>query len=131
MPSTLPAAHPSSAEQSAAAFRAFLRIAELWQLGVEQQLSLLGQPARSTYYKWKKDGAEQLPQDTLERLSYVLGIYKALQILFPDPARADGWLRRPNEAPLFAGRTAMERMLRGHVADLFVVRQYLDAQLGG
>ena len=123
--------HVAPAEPSAAAFRAFLEIARLWNLNVEQQLALLGQPSRSTFYKWKKDGPDQLPQDTLERLSYVLGIYKALQILFPDPKRADEWLWRPNDAPSFEGRPAMERMLRGHVADLYVVRQYLDAQLGG
>jgi hypothetical protein len=114
-----------------AGFRAFLRIAELWQLSVDEQLLLLGQPARSTYFKWKKDGPAELPADTQERLSYVLGIYKALQILLPDAARADEWVRKPNDAPLFGGRSALERMLSGQVADLYVVRQYLDAQLGG
>jgi hypothetical protein len=131
MPTNLPLTAPAPGNSGVAAFRAFLRIAELWQLNVEQQLVLLGQPARSTYYKWKKEGAEQLPQDTLERLSYVLGIYKALQILFPDPTRADAWMWRPNEGPLFGGRPAIERLLRGQVSDLYVVRQYLDAQLGG
>ena len=72
-----------------------------------------------------------LPQDTLERISYVLGIYRALQILLPDPERADVWVRRPNDAPLFGGASALDRMLGGQVADLFVVRQYLDAELGG
>lgn len=114
-----------------AAFRAFLRLAELWRLSTDEQLVLLGSPARSTYFKWKKEGAAHLSADTLERLSYLLGIFKALQILFPDPARADAWLRRPNEAPLFGGGTALERLLAGHVSDLYVVRQYLDAQLGG
>jgi hypothetical protein len=131
MPTSLRAPAPGLAEQSAAALRAFLEIARLWKLSAEQQLALLGQPARSTFYKWKKDGAEQLPPDTLERISYVLGVYKALQILFPDPARADEWVWRPNDAPMFGGRPAIERMLRGHVADLYEVRRYLDAQLGG
>jgi hypothetical protein len=131
MPTSLSAPAPSHAEQAGAAFRAFLEIARLWKLSTDQQLALLGQPARSTYYKWKKEGAEQLPPDTLERISYVLGVYKALQILFPDPARADEWVLRPNDAPMFAGRPAIERMLRGHVADLYEVRRYLDAQLGG
>ena len=129
---TLPLPRTSAgAAPDAAAFRAFLRIAELWQLGVEEQLVLLGRPARSTYFKWKKDGAAQLGADTLERLSYVLGIYKALQILFPVAERADAWIRRPNDAAPFAGRSALARMLGGQVADLYVVRQYLDAQLGG
>lgn len=116
---------------SGPALRAFFRIAELWGLSVEEQMTLLGIGARSTYYKWKKNTNALLPKDTLERISYILGIYKALQILLPDPAAADGWIRRPNAAPLFAGRSALERMLSGHVADLFVVRQYLDAQRGG
>jgi hypothetical protein len=71
-----------------------------------------------------------LPRDTLERLSYLLGIYKALQLLLPEAQAADEWIRRPNEAPLFGGRSALERMLSGNVADLYLVRQYLDAQRG-
>jgi hypothetical protein len=68
--------------------------------------------------------------DTLERLSYLLGIYKALQILLPDPQAADEWVRKSNSAPPFGGDSALERMLSGQVADLYVVRQYLDAQRG-
>ena len=69
-------------------------------------------------------------RDVLERVSYVLGIYKALQILLPDERAADAWVHQPNTAPLFAGRPALDRMLSGNVADLFVVRSYLDAQRG-
>lgn len=117
---------------SAAAMRAFGNIASLWQLGLDQQLTLLGDPPRSTYYKWKKDpSGAHLGRDTLERVSYILGIYKALQILLPDEKAADGWIRRPNAAPLFGGKSALDRMLSGNVADLYVVRQYLDAMRGG
>ncbi len=94
-------------------------------------MTLLGMTARSTFFKWKRDPGSVLPKDTPERISYILGIYKALQILLPDEEAADEWVRRPNTAPLFAGRSALDRMLSGHVADLFVVRQYLDAQRGG
>lgn len=111
--------------------RAFLRIAQLWGLSTDQQMTLLGVTARSTFFKWKRDPDTVLPRDTLERISYILGIYKALQILLPDEAAADAWIRRPNTAPLFGGETALDRMLSGQVADLFVVRQYLDAQRGG
>lgn len=113
------------------ALRAFFRIAQLWKLSVPEQVRLLGTPARSTYFKWKKEGVEHLPKDTLERISYILGIYKALQVLFRDSAAADEWVRRPNAAPIFGGASALERMLSGNVADLYVVRRYLDAQLGG
>lgn len=116
---------------SGPALRAFFRIAELWDLDSDQQMVLLGLAARSTFYKWKKDANATLPKDTLERISYLLGIYKSLQILLPNEAAADAWVKQPNAAPLFAGRSALERMLSGHVADLYVVRQYLDAQRGG
>jgi hypothetical protein len=114
----------------AAGLRAFARIADLWHLSIPEQLALLGIGSRSTYYKWRKDPHPRLPRDTLERLSYLLGIYKALQLLLPEAQAADEWIRRPNEAPLFGGRSALERMLSGNVADLYLVRQYLDAQRG-
>ena len=72
----------------------------------------------------------RLPRDTLERISYILGIYKALQLLLPDTRAADEWIRRPNEAAVFGGRSALDRMLSGNVSDLYDVRQYLDAQRG-
>ena len=116
---------------SGPALRSFLQIAELWNLNVEEQMTLLGLRSRSTYFKWKKDPEIQLPKDTLERISYILGIYKALQILLPDNKAADRWVRQPNTAPLFGGQSALSRMLSGQVADLYVVRKYLDAQRGG
>jgi hypothetical protein len=113
------------------ALRTFFRIAELWRLSVPEQMTLLGLGSRSTYFKWKKDGTDVIPRDTLERLSYLFGIYKALQLLIPDERAADAWVRRPNAAPLFSGRSALERMLSGNVSDLYEVRRYLDAQRGG
>jgi hypothetical protein len=72
-----------------------------------------------------------LPRDTLERLSNLLGIYKSLQILLPDAAAADAWVRQPNSAAPFGGRSALERMLAGNVSDLNLVRRYLDGVRGG
>jgi len=116
---------------SGPALRTFFRIAGLWGLSVEEQMTVLGLSARSTFFKWRKDPNVTLPRDTLERISYVLGIYKALQVLLPDERAADAWVKRPNAAAPFGGRSALERMLSGQVADLFVVRRYLDAQRGG
>ncbi len=115
---------------AAAGLRAFSRIAELWKLSIAEQLTLLGIASRSTYFKWRRDPAARIPRDTLERLSYLLGIYKALQLLLPTGMAADDWVRRPNQEPLFGGRSALDRMLSGHVADLYLVRQYLDSQRG-
>ena len=116
---------------SGPALRTFFRIAVLWGLSVDDQMTLLGGTARSTFFKWKKDPNTVLPRDTLERISYIVGIYKALQVLLPDEQEADEWIKRPNEAPMFAGQPALDRMRSGQVADLFVVRQHLDAQRVG
>lgn len=110
--------------------RTFFRIAEAWGLSAKEQITLLGSPPRSTFYAWKRAEDLSLPRDTLERLSYIFGIYKALQILLPRAEAADAWIKKPNSAALFGGRSALERMLSGQVADLYVVRQYLDAQRG-
>jgi hypothetical protein len=113
------------------ALRTFWRIAEAWRLDAAEQATLLG-IGRTTLYQWKQGKvANALDRHVLERLSYVFGIYAALQILLPAATEADAWVRKPNSAPLFGGRPALERMLGGQVADLFVVRQYLDAQRGG
>ncbi len=121
---------PTSADAGAAALRTFWRLADAWQLSVAEQMTLLG-VGRSALYLWKQGKAGPLDRHVLERLSYLFGIYAALQLLLPEQARADTWLRKPNSAPLFGGRSALQRMLGGQVADLYVVRQYLDAQRGG
>ena len=117
-------------ELGGAALRAFFRLADAWELRIVDQRKLLGGPPESTFYKWKREQDGTPGRDVIERISYLLGIYKGLHILFSDPAQADAWVHRPNQAPLFGGQTAMERMLSGNVADLYVVRQYLDAQRG-
>ena len=126
-----PSAAPDRKGLSGPALRTFFRITALWGLSVDEQMTLLGVTARSTFFKWKKNPNTVLPKDALERISYVLGIYKAIQILLPDEKAADEWVNRPNTAPPFGGRSALDRMMSGQVADLFVVRQYLDAQRGG
>lgn len=109
--------------------RGFFRIADLWGLSPGQMQVILGSPSRSTFYGWKKGAGGLLPRDTLERISYVVGVYKALQVLFPDPHQADAWIKKPNQA--FGGRSALDRMLAGNVADLQAVRSYVDYVRGG
>lgn len=120
----------SSANAAAAALRTFWRLAEAWKLTPAEQMTLLG-VGKSALYQWKQGRVGPLDRHVLERLSYLFGIYAALQVLLPEAQRADEWIRRPNSAPIFGGRSALERMLGGQVADLYVVRQYLDAQRGG
>ena len=113
-----------------AALRTFWRLADAWKLTTAEQLTLLG-VARTTLYQWKQGKVGPLDRHVLERLSYLFGIYGALQILLPVPERANEWIRKPNTAPFLAGSSALDRMMGGQVADLFVVRQYLDAERGG
>jgi hypothetical protein len=116
---------------SAPALRTFFRIAQAWKLDNKEQMTLLGNPPRSTFFRWRQAKGVVLPKDTLERLSYIFGIYAALQVLLPRPEAADAWVKKPNAAPLFGGGSALGRMLSGQVGDLYLVRQYLDAQRGG
>jgi Antitoxin Xre-like helix-turn-helix domain/Antitoxin Xre/MbcA/ParS C-terminal toxin-binding domain len=116
-------------ERDAVALRAFFRLVELWGVSMEQARVLLGQPSRATLYNWKAGKAKSLPHDVLRRISYLLGIYKALQILYQDPGLADRWIRQPNAA--FGDQSALQRMLAGDVTDLAAVRAHLDAARGG
>jgi len=107
-------------------------IFSLWRLTGAQQMALLGLNNEKTLYNWKSQPEKaKLTRDLLERASYILGIYKSLQILLPDQALADEWLTNPNDNPLFNGTAPMDRLLAGQVVDLAVVRNFLDAQRGG
>lgn len=121
-----PAASPGVDASSAK--RAFFRIMEAWQVADGEARVLLGSPSRSTFYNYKRSEGGALSSDTVERISYVLGIYKALQLLFPQPQQADQWLKRPNAA--FGGRSALQHALGGRVVDLADVRRFLDAVRG-
>lgn len=114
-----------------AALRTVFNIADSWQLSSKEARILLGSPPESTFYKWKSGKVGVVSRDLLERVSYLLGIYKALQLLLPAPSAADAWIKRPNDAPLFNGKSALEVMLSGNVADLYLVRQYLDGERSG
>jgi hypothetical protein len=110
------------------ALRTFFRIADAWSLKEQDQMRILGLDSRSTFQSWKRGAVASIPKDALERISYVMGIYKGLQILLPKTANE--WVRKPNKASVFGGRPAIDRMTSGNVADLYVVRQYIDAQRG-
>jgi hypothetical protein len=125
------ATEPNIRAMSSAGLKAFFNIMQAWKIKDSEARVLLGSPARSTFYKWKADPNVSLSRDTLERISYILGIYKDLQILLQLDEVADAWVNKPNAAPIFNGQSALQRMLSGNMADLFVTRQYLDAMRGG
>jgi hypothetical protein len=116
---------------SGPAIRTFFNIADAWDLAVNDQRALLGWPAPSTYHKYKAGDVGTLSFDTLTRLSLVIGIYKALHILYAERELADRWVKLPNSNPLFGGRPALELMTEGGIDGLYQVRRLLDGRRGG
>jgi hypothetical protein len=114
---------------SAPGLRTFLRIADHWGLTEEQRLFVLGYPYRSRYMRWRKQVELQkqltLSVDVLMRISAVLGIYQALQILYADESHAIAWLRTPHGAIVFGGRPPLDLMTCGTQDGLLVVRRFL------
>ena len=123
-----PAANYDPAEVDRVALKAFFGLVEEWQLGRDEAITLLGRPSERTYYRWRDGKVASLPADTLERISVMLGIYKAAHVLLPDPERANAYMRRPNTA--FVGKSALDVMLKGRVENLYQVRRHLDAWRG-
>lgn len=128
---------PAQAQQrdpkkvASAALQAFFKLSKSWGLSVAEERTLLGSPPESTFYKWKAEKtAGRLSRDALERISYLLAIYKDLNILLPSSQAANEWIRKPNNAPMLSGQSALERMLAGSIVDLADTRRYLDAQRG-
>jgi len=115
---------------SGPALRTFFNIAAAWKLSVTDQRALLGWPASSTYHKYKARDYGALSYDTLTRLSLILGIYKSLQVLYPDQPFADAWMRMPNTNPIFAGATPLSFAVNTGIDGLFRIRRLLDARRG-
>jgi hypothetical protein len=122
----------SVGEMSRVAVKLFFGITEEWNLTDAQRCILAGLGTRTTLHNWrhKLDNNKpiKLSKDTLERLSYLAGIYKAIQILFSDPGQWKNWVKKPNRD--FGGVSALDRMLAGRVVDLVDVRRYLDGWRG-
>ena len=108
-----------------AALQGFFGIMDLWGVGNDEARVILGAPSQSTFFAWRRGDNARAPADTLRRIGYVAGIFKALQIAYADADLADGWIRRPNR--FFGGQTPLGRMTAGDVTDLAAVRAYLDA----
>jgi hypothetical protein len=118
------------AELSSAAIRGFLNIARKWKLTEEQSRALLGGLASSTFHAWKTTPKRMLDQDTLIRISLIIGIYKALNIYFGKPW-ADRWITLENRGSLFSGRTPLAYIMQRGQPGMLEVRRMLDAWRGG
>jgi len=119
---------PITDEEAAAMFRASLNLLRLWRVTDEQAATLLDLPLRS-YRRWKAGEIGRISRDGKARLSNLMGVHKALRLIFREPQRGYDWIRAANAA--FDGRTALDVMLGGELTDLMRVRRYLDHERGG
>ena len=118
---------PIDDAEAAAMFRACLNLFRLWGVSDLQAAILLDLPPRS-YARWKTGTVGRIDRDQRARLSNLMGIHKALRIVFREPARAYAWIKAPNA--VFGGRSALDVMLGGELTDLMRVRRHLDAERG-
>jgi Protein of unknown function (DUF2384) len=114
---------------SQSAIDGFFAIMDKWQIPIERAGELLGGIPRSTVYKLRT-AAGTLRQDELTRISYIVGIYKALHILLSE-GLADRWVRGPNDNPLFRGQAPLDYMVREGIPGMHQVRSLVDAERGG
>ena len=115
---------------SGPALKAFFNIMSRWQMRDEDARALLGGVSNGPFYEWKRDPDRTLDIDRLTRISYLIGIYKALNILH-GKSLADEWVRLPNTNPIFAGDTPLAYMIRGGLPAMHAVRRLLDARRAG
>jgi hypothetical protein len=115
---------------SAPALKAFFNIMARWQIRDEDARALIGGVSNGPFYEWKRDPNRTLETDRLTRISYLIGIFKALNILH-GKSLADEWVRLPNTNPIFAGDTPLAYMIRGGLPAMHVVRRLLDARRAG
>jgi uncharacterized protein (DUF2384 family) len=115
---------------SPSAIKAFLNIMEKWGVRDEDARELLGGISNGRFYDMKKNPERILNADELTRISSLIGVFKALNILYSQKL-ADAWMQRPNTNRIFAGGTPLAYMTRGGLPAMQVVRRLLDARRGG
>ena len=108
--------------------RAVVNLFDRWGLTENQACQLLGGLPRRTYVRWKAGEIGRIGRDLKARLSHLMGIHKALRITFKEPERGYAWIKRPSDD--FAGRSALDVMMRGELTDIVRIRHYLDAGRG-
>jgi len=115
---------------SPSAIKAFLNIMAKWAVRDDDARILLGGISNGQFYEIKKNPQRTITPDALTRISYLVGIFKALNILYSEKL-ADAWVQRPNANPIFGGQTALAYMIKGGLPAIQVVRRLLDARRGG
>jgi len=115
---------------SQSALKGFFKLAAAWKLRDDDARQLLGGLSSSAWYEWKKKPTRVLEVDCITRISYLLGIYKALHILYGEEL-ADQWVSMANTNLIFGGISPLAFMLGGGMPAMQMVRQLLDARRGG
>ena len=118
------------ARLSGPAVEAFFAIIDKWELRNEDAMALLGGASHGRYFELKKNRRGLLSQDELTRISLLIGIFKALNILF-NRRLANQWTSRPNTNPMFNGAPPLNFLTRGGVPGMLGVRRLLDSRRGG
>jgi len=133
----LPSAPPNLADAATrerltpAAVEGVVRLAEIWRLTSAETCALLGDVSERTWFRMKKgEWSGALSQDTLTRVSVLVGIFKGLRLLFSEPL-CDEWVRLPNKGPLYGGRRPLDAMIEGGIPKMLEVRRHIDALRGG
>ena len=126
-----PTTAPSELTQIKVGLKAFFRITDEWELTRDQRRALLGNPGTTQYSEWKTGNVKSraISTDLLDRLSYILGIYKALNILH-SAENQKHFLANATEVSPFNSRSPLDYMLSGHLVALGDVRRYLDFHRG-
>jgi hypothetical protein len=115
---------------SQSAIGAFFNIMDRWSVRDEDARALLGGMSNGPFYELKKHRRRVLDADRLTRISYLVGIFKALNILYSE-GLADAWVGLTNSNRIFGGRTPLDFMCRGGLPAMQTVRRLLDARRGG
>src|SRR5690606_15290997 len=111
--------------------RLVVALLDLWELGPADQATLLGlsPQSRSTIARYRKGEPLADSADLLARAGHLLGIHKALRILFPhDRDLAYRWIGTPNRR--FDDATPLEVMKKYGYEGILAVRRYLDFERG-
>src|SRR5215470_3030692 len=114
----------TQAKLSRSAIPAFFKIAQAWRLRDESARQLLGGVSNGVFYQLKRGQKKTLDQDKLTRISLLIGIFKALNLLYSRKL-ADQWISLPNTNPMFKGSSPFDYMIQGGVPAFMRVRQLL------
>ncbi len=122
---------PTRERLTPSAVKGMVRLTEIWHLTGPEVCALLGDVSDRTWFEMKKgEWSGTLSQDTLTRISALLGIFKGLHLLFSEPL-SDEWVRLPNKGPLYGGRCPLDTMIEGGILKLLEVRRHIDALRSG